>query len=98
MERICGNCNGWYPLDVRPNVGECHTEQSPRFGLPVYWDRVSGDCFEQRSLVNADFVFCETCKLTVAKTDIASHKSHALFAGAAQFPVEEMYEFTSAAD
>ena len=98
VEKICGNCNGWYPLDVRPNVGECRAEGSPSFGMSVYWDRVSGSCFEQRSLVNAEFVFCETCKLTVPRSDLSAHKTHALFAGAAQFPVEEMVEFTTAAD
>jgi len=97
-EKICGNCNGWYPLDVQPHLGECHTSVSPNFGRPLYWDRTAGDCFEQRSLVNSEFVFCETCRLTVPRSDLAAHRSHALFAGAAQFPVEEMYEFTTAAD
>ena len=97
-DRICGNCNGWYPLDVHPHLGECHTPDSPNFGRPVYFDRTSGDCFEQRTLINAEFVFCETCKLTVPRSDLGAHRTHALFAGAAQFPVEEMYEFTTAAD
>ena len=83
---------------MQPRLGECHTPESPNYGRPIFWDRISGDCFEQRSLVNAEFVFCETCKLTVPRSDLAAHKSHALFAGAAQFPVEEMLEFTTAAD
>jgi hypothetical protein len=83
---------------VQPHLGECHTSGSLNYGRPIFYDRISGDCFEQRSLVNAEFVFCETCRLTVPRSDLAGHRSHELFAGAAQFPVEEMLEFTTAAD
>ena len=79
-------------------MGECHISGSPNYGRPIFWDRISGDCFEQRSLVNAEFVFCETCRLTVPRSDLTGHRSHELFAEAAQFPVEEMLEFTTAAD
>ena len=98
VERICSNCQGWYPLDVQPHLGECHTSGSPNYGRSIFWDRVSSDCFEQRSLVNAEFVFCETCRSTVPRSDLTGHRSHELFAGAAQLPVEEMLEFTTAAD
>lgn len=96
--RKCGDCDGWYPLDVQPQLGECRSSMSPRFGKPVFRDRVSGDCFEERSLLNSEFAWCGTCRQTVPRSDMRAHQPHTLFRGTAQFSVEDMMEFTTAAD
>ncbi len=96
--RTCGDCTDWYPLDVSPQLGECRSQFSPRSGRPILRDAVAGDCFEGKSLVNLEFAWCGTCRQTVPKSDLGAHRSHKLFRGTSQFSVEEMMEFTTAAD
>ncbi|MDV3277009.1 MAG: hypothetical protein LYZ69_00910 [Nitrososphaerales archaeon] len=97
-QRRCEECNDWYPLDVQPHVGECRNPASPDYMKPVFWDRISGACFEERSLVGAEFVWCGTCRQTVHASELDRHTTHRLFAGSSQFPVEDMPKFTLAGD
>lgn len=98
MGRRCEECNGWYPFDVMPLLGECRNPASPNHKKPVFWDRTSGACFEERSLEGADFLWCGTCRQTIHVSELERHTTHRLFAGSSQSPVEDLLEFTLAGD
>ena len=96
--RRCEDCHHWFPLDTMPHIGECRNSSSSDHLKPVFWDKVSADCFKERDLESEDFLWCETCRETIPGSTLAEHRPHKLFIGASQFPVDEMVEATLAGD
>jgi hypothetical protein len=96
--RRCEDCHHWYPLDTMPHLGECRNPSSPHNLKPIFWDKVSEDCFKERALEGEEFVWCETCRETIPSSTLGEHRSHKVFLGSSQFPVDEMVEATLAGD
>lgn len=82
-----------------PHIGECHNSSSLFNLKPVFWDKVSGDCFKERTFEAQELLWCETCRETVHVSTLGEqHRSHHIFIGSSQLPVDEMVEATLAGD
>jgi len=93
----CSDCHYWYPLDIMPRLGECHSHRSRYFEKPVAHDRIMKGCFKVRSAKSEEeFMWCGTCLQTIHVAERNLHRSHNVFAGWAQFPTEDMREVTFA--
>ncbi len=98
IERRCEECHNWYPLGTMPYMGVCHNVASPRYRKAALWDHISGACFEERSLERGEFAWCSVCRETIPVSELDKHRSHDLYAGSSQLPVEDIVEITSAGD
>lgn len=96
--RRCEECHHWLPLDTMPHLGECRNTSSPHNRKAIFWDKVSGDCFKERSFEGEEFLWCESCRQTIHSSALDEHRSHNLFIGTSQLPVEEIVEVTLAGD
>jgi hypothetical protein len=79
-------------------LGECANPKGPNLKMAVWADKQAGTCFTERSFEGLEFLWCQTCHLTIPSLDLANHPNCRLFVGAAQMPVEDMAEFTLAGD
>ena len=96
VKRRCERCHGWYPVDTMPYVGVCQNSVSPRYGKVVLWDRISGACFEERSLERVEFAWCRLCRETVPVAELQMHRSHDLYAGTSRARMEDIVPVISA--
>jgi hypothetical protein len=94
----CGQCQFWYPDDLSPMLGECQKKDSRDYQKAFREDRLSGDCFEDRSLSSEAFCWCRKCRETVPTSEISLHVGHDLYVATAPHLVEDMMELTFAGD
>jgi len=94
----CGQCQFWYPDDLTPTLGQCQKKDSRNFQKALQEDRLSADCFEDRSLSSDSFCWCRKCRETVPVSEISLHPGHDLYVATAPYPVEDMVELTFAGD
>ncbi len=94
----CKECHFWHPSDVLRWFGECENGRSPEMGLAVRQDRVSADCFAERSYSGLAFAWCGKCRETSPASELPLHAGHDLYVGTAQPRVEDMMEMTVAGD
>ena len=96
--RVCEECHNWFPLDTMPHIGECRNPSSSFCLKPVFWDKPTGTCFKERTFEGEEFLWCETCRETIHVSTLGIHRTHHLFIGSSQLPVDEMVEATLAGD
>jgi hypothetical protein len=94
----CGQCHYWYPDDLFPSLGQCQKGDSCDFQKALRGDRLSGDCFEDRSLSSEALCWCKTCRETIPVWADSRHVGHDLYVATAQYTVEEMLALTLAGD
>ena len=98
LRRICKECGFWYPHDLVPSLGECKNEKSMFYENALHGDKVSADCFVERSFSNLDFCWCSKCRETVPVSELSLHSAHDLYVSTAPLSVEDMMETTLAGD
>jgi hypothetical protein len=94
----CGQCHFWYPDDLFPSLGQCQKKDSGDYQRALGEDRLSGACFQSRSLSSEVLCWCRRCKETVPVSEISLHVGHDLYVSTAPCQVEEMMELTFAGD
>jgi len=98
VEKRCEECHRWHPLKTATYVGVCQDPASPRYKKAVLWDNVSGSCFHERSLELEKFAWCRGCRETIPASEFGRHRTHALYSGTSQLPLEAVVEATLASD
>lgn len=94
----CALCHYWFPFPLMPQVGQCDNPSSRYFRKPEFSDKLTEECFVERSLEGLEFMWCQSHRQTIYSAELADHGSCRVFVSSVSLPVEDEVELTLAGD